>query len=427
MPLNEADTRAQLIDPRLNTAGWTRSQVTREHYYRTDWAYTAGKIVLRGDRAERLPPKRVDYLLRYTDSLPIAVMEAKEEGKPAVAGLQQAKDYARDLGLAFAFATNGHEIIEWDAFTGSTRARQEFPNPEELWGRWQINAGHKELAAPGTGELRPVYSVDAALARRRNPLLHPYAPAEATRGKEVRYFQEVAVREVLRRIMTGQKRILLTMATGTGKTFTALQIVWKLLKSGWLGQKKGGHPVRVLFLADRVVLRDQAYNAFSPFATTASDPRLLLDENAKRPSLHREIYFAIYQTLWNEDGRGKRFFEKFPPDCFDLIIIDEAHRSGFGTWREILDYFKGAIQLGMTATPKQEENIDTYGYFCAEEPAIPLDPSHPEKGSYRPAAYTYSLGRGIEDGFLATYNVHRIRTDLDKNGLHIHEAIEKGA
>ena len=427
MPLNEADTRAQLIDPRLNVAGWTRSQVTREHYYRTDWAYTAGKIVLRGDRAERLAPKRVDYLLRYTDSLPIAVVEAKDEGKPAVAGLQQAKDYARELGLAFAFATNGHEIIEWDAFTGSTRTCEQFPNPEELWGRWQINAGQRELASPATGELRPVYSVDAAQARRRNPLLHPYAPAEATRGKEVRYFQEVAVRAVLQRIIRGQKRILLTMATGTGKTFTALQIVWKLIKSGWLGRKKDGQPVRVLFLADRVVLRDQAYNAFSPFATTASDPRLLLDENAKRPSLHREIYFAIYQTLWNEDDHGKRFFEKFPPDFFDLIIIDEAHRSGFGTWKEILDYFKGAIHLGMTATPKQEENIDTYGYFCAEEPAIPLDPTRPEKGSYRPAAYTYSLGRGIEDGFLATYKVHRIRTDVDKNGLHIHEAIEKGA
>lgn len=424
MPLNEADTRAQLIDPQLNIAGWTRSQVTREHYYRTDWAYTAGKIVLRGDRAERLAPKRVDYLLRYTDSLPIAVVEAKGEGEPAVAGLQQVIGYARNLGLAFAFAANGHEIIEWDAFTGQTRPCKQFPRPEELWQRWQINAGQGEQRS---GEIRPVYSVDAAQTRRRNPLLHPYAPAEVTRGKEVRYFQEVAVREVLRRIMTGQKRILLTMATGTGKTFTALQIVWKLLKSGWLGQKKGGHPVRVLFLADRVVLRDQAYNAFSPFATTASDPRLLLDENAKRPSLHREIYFAIYQTLWNEDGRGRRFFEKFPANFFDLIIIDEAHRSGFGTWREILDYFVGAIQLGMTATPKQDENIDTYAYFCAEETAVAVDPAHAEKGSFHPPAYAYSLGQGIEDGFLATYKVHRIRTDLDKNGLHIHEAIEKGA
>ena len=427
MFLNEADTRAQLIDPRLNVAGWTRSQVTREHYYRTDWAYTAGKIVLRGDRAERLPPKRVDYLLRYTDGLPIAVVEAKEEGKPAVAGLQQAKDYARELGLAFAYATNGHEIIEWDAFIGDTHTRGQFPHPEELWGRWQINTGQEELKAPGSGELRPVYSVDAAQARRRNPLLHPYAPAESTRGKEVRYFQEVAVREVLQRIMRGQKRILLAMATGTGKTFTALQIVWKLVRSGWLGRTKDGQPARVLFLADRVVLRDQAYNAFSPFASVANDPRLLVDENAKRPSLHRDIYFAIYQTLWNEDSRGKRFYEKFPPDFFDLIIIDEAHRSGFGTWREILDHSMGAIQLGMTATPKQDENIDTYAYFCAEEPAIPLDPEHPDKGLYHPPAYSYSLGQGIEDGFLATYKVHCIRTNVDKDGLHIGQALEQGA
>jgi type I restriction enzyme R subunit len=427
MPLNEADTRAQLIDPKLNVAGWTRSQITREHYYRTDWAYTAGKIVLRGDRAERLPPKRVDYLLRYTDSMPIAVVEAKDEGKPAVAGLQQAKDYARDLGLAFAFTTNGHEIIEWDAFTDSTRFCERFPHPEELWNRWQLNTGQQELTTPAARELRPIYSVDAAQARRRNPLLHPYAPMEATRGKEVRYFQEVAVRATLQRIMRGQKRILLTMATGTGKTFTALQIVWKLIKSGWLGSKKDGQPARVLFLADRVVLRDQAYNAFSPFATTASDPRLLVDENARQPSLHREIYFAIYQTLWNKDNQDKRFFEKFPADFFDLIFIDEAHRSGFGTWREILDYFSGAIHLGMTATPKQDENIDTYGYFCAEEPAVAVDPAHPEKGVYHPPAYAYSLGQGIEDGFLATYKVHRIRTDLDKNGLRIHEAVEKGA
>lgn len=427
MPLNEADTRAQLIDPRLNVAGWTRSQVTREHYYRTDWAYTAGKIVLRGDRAERLPPKRVDYLLRYTDSLPIAVVEAKEEAKPAVAGLQQAKDYARDLGLAFAFATNGHEIIEWEAFTDSTRPCERFPGPEDLWMRWQLNMGQQELVPLASSELRPVYSASNAQLRRRNPLLHPYAPAEATRGKEVRYFQEVAVRATLQRIMRGQKRILLTMATGTGKTFTALQIVWKLIKSGWLARKKEGQPARVLFLADRVVLRDQAYNAFSPFAAAASDPRLLLDENARRPSLHREIYFAIYQTLWNEDNKGRRFFEKFPADFFDLIIIDEAHRSGFGAWREILDTFSGAIHLGMTATPKQEENIDTYGYFCAEEPAVAVDPARPDKGVYHPPAYVYSLGQGIEDGFLATYKVHRIRTDLDKHGLHIHEAVEKGA
>src|SRR4051812_26077289 len=133
MPRNEADTRAELIDPQLNVAGWTRSQVTREHFYRTDWAYTAGRIVLRGDRADRQTPKRVDYVLRFTDSFPIAVVEAKDEAKPAVTGLEQAKGYARDLGLLFAYATNGHAIIEWDAFTNTTRPVDRFPSPAQLW------------------------------------------------------------------------------------------------------------------------------------------------------------------------------------------------------------------------------------------------------------------------------------------------------
>lgn len=428
MPLNEADTRAQLIDPKLNIAGWTRSRVTRERYYRPDWEYTAGRIVLRGDRAERQPRRRVDYLLRYTDSFPIAVVEAKSEDRPAVAGLQQATGYARDLLLAFAYSTNGHEIIESDGFTGTTRFVDQFPSPEELWQRWQLNA--RLGPTPGLGgteELRPVYSADAAAMLRRNPLLHPYAPPEATLGKIPRYFQEAAIRAVLLRVMRGQKRILLTMATGTGKTFVALQIVWKLVKSGWLYRQKDGRPGRILFLADRVVLRDQAYNAFSPFASSTSDPRMLLDENAKRLSLHRDLYFGIYQTLWVEDARGRRLFERFPPDFFDLIIIDECHRSGFGTWREILDHFADAIHLGMTATPKQDENIDTYAYFCAEEPAIPVDSDDPDQGVYHPPAYTYSLGQGIEDGFLATYKVHRIRTNVDKDGLHVQEAVEHGA
>lgn len=426
MPLNEADTRAQLIDLKLNIAGWTRSQVTREHYYRPDWAYTAGRIVLRGDRAERLPPRRVDYLLRYTDSFPIAVVEAKEESKSALAGLEQAKGYARDLGLAFAYATNGEDIWEWDAFTNTTHHMASFPSPEQLWHRWHRNTGLDVPEAPPIAELRPLYSAASAAAKRRNPLLHPYAPPEVTYGKTPRYFQEVAIKEVLLRMMQGQKRILLTMATGTGKTFTAFQTVWKLVKSGWLYRRKEGQPGRILFLADRVVLRDQAYNAFSPFASSASDPRFLLD-GSRRLSLNRDFYFAIYQTLWNEDARGRRLFEKFPRDFFDLVIIDEAHRSGFGTWKEILGHFEGAIHLGMTATPKQDENIDTYAYFCAEEPAILVDAKDPSKGVIRRPAYSYSLGRGIEDGFLATYKVHRIRTNLDKEGLLMREVLEQGA
>lgn len=427
MLYNEADTRANLIDPQLNQAGWTRSQVTREHYYRLDHQYTAGRVVLRGDRAERQPPRRVDYLLRYTDSFPIAVVEAKAESESALSGLQQVKEYARDLDVAFAYATNGRQIIEWDVFTNSTRPLTRFPTPDELWERWRLNTDLDEPPRRADferrmGELRPIYHAKDAATRRRNPLLHAYAPPEVTRGKKPHYFQEAAIKEVLLRIMRGQRRILLTMATGTGKTFTAFQIVWKLIKSGWLLHKNNGRPGRVLFLADRVVLRNQAYNAFSPFAGSASDPRFLL-EGQKKLSLNRDLYFAIYQNLWGENSRGERVFEQFPADFFDLIIIDEAHRSGWGTWKEILDHFGGAIHLGMTATPKQDENIDTYAYFCSEEPAIEAD----EGGLTQRPAYSYSLGQGIEDGFLATYKVHWIRTNVDQQGLNIEEAIEKGA
>ena len=427
MTYNEADTRANLIDPKLNMAGWTRSQVTREHYYRPDFEYTAGRVVLRGDQAERQAPRRVDYLLRYTDGFQIAVVEAKEEGKSALSGLQQAKDYARDLGIAFAYSTNGRSIIEWDAFTNTTNEIDTFPKPDDLWERWRFNSGLDEPPRQADfdrrlGELRPIYHAKDASTRRRNPLLHAYAPPTVTRGKAPRYFQETAIKEVLLRIMRGQSRILLTMATGTGKTFTAFQIVWKLIKSGWLQQKNNGRSGRILFLADRVVLRNQAYNAFSPFATGTSDPRFLLD-GKKKLSLNRDLYFAIYHNLWSEEGQGQRVFEQFPADFFDLIIIDEAHRSGWGTWKEILDHFSSAIHLGMTATPKQDENIDTYAYFCAEEPAIEAE----NEGQTRKPAYSYSLGQGIEDGFLATYKVHWIRTNVDREGLNIEEALERGA
>lgn len=427
MPYNEADTRANLIDPKLNLAGWTRSQVTREHYYRPDYTYTAGRIVLRGDRVERQPPRRIDYLLRYTDSFPIAVVEAKAESESALSGLQQVKAYARDLTVAFAYATNGRELIEWDAFTNTTQQIAAFPGPDELWERWRLNTQldepprQAEFIRP-LRELRPVYQVKDAAARRRNPLLHAYAPPEVTRGKAPRYFQEAAIKEVLLRVMRGQRRILLTMATGTGKTFTAFQLVWKLIQSEWLQHKNSGQPGRVLFLADRVVLRNQAYNAFSPFASGTSDPRFLLDGKVKL-TLNRELYFAIYHNLWGETHTGQQLFQEFPPDFFDLIIIDEAHRSGWGTWKEILDHFTSAVHLGMTATPKQDESIDTYAYFCAEEPAIVA-----ETGEHvRHPAYSYSLGQGIEDGFLATYKVHWIRTNVDQKGLNIEEALEKGA
>ncbi|MCS3915676.1 type I restriction enzyme R subunit [Caldanaerobacter subterraneus subsp. tengcongensis MB4] len=420
--MNEADTRARLIEPKLLAAGWTDQQVTREFYYNRDYQYTPGKIILIGDRIRRGKAKKVDYLLRLSEGFPIAVVEAKAKEESAEAGLEQAKEYARDLGVYFAYSTNGEKIVEYDFFTHTTRELYSFPKPQELWERWKLNI---ELTrqCERIAEDEADYLVPGE-RWKRNPLLYPYCP-EYLCGRKPFYFQEVAIREVILRFMRGQRRVLLAMATGTGKTFIAFQIVWKLVKSGWLKSLHSDRPARVLFLADRVVLRDQAYNAFSPFADGAADPRYKIEGHP--PNLNRDLYFGIYHTLWSQDDQGKRLFEKFPPDFFDLVIIDECHRSGWGTWREILDYFQNAIHLGMTATPKQDDNIDTYAYFCAEEPEIAIDPEHPEKGTWRPPAYQYSLGRGIEDGFLATYKVHRVRTTIDREGLRLQDAVEQGA
>lgn len=422
MALNEADTRARLVEPKLKASGWTDHAVSREFYYTPNYEYAPGKIILVGDKTQRGRPKRVDYLLRYTDGFPIAVVEAEPEGSPPEAGLEQAKRYARDLGLAFAYATNGRQILEYDFFTHTTRELQEFPTPQELWQRWKENTG---LDKPSCGRVREagvVYGVGGEIS---NPLLVPYCPPSSCGGKRPHYFQETAIREILLRIMRGQKRILLTMATGTGKTFVAFQVVWKLFKSGWLQKRHPDRPARMLFLADRIVLRNQAYNTFSPFATGTSDPRWLIE--GPPLNFNRDLYFGIYQTLWSPDDSGRRLFEAFPPDFFDLIIIDECHRSGWGTWREILDHFSSAIHLGMTATPKQDENVDTYAYFCAEEPEVFIDPEKPEQGRWRPPAFQYSLGQGIEDGFLATYKVHRVRTTVDATGLRLEDAVEQGA
>ena len=415
---NEADTRATLIDPKLKAAGWADTQITREHYYQRDQRYTQGRVILVGDRVRRGEARKVDYLLRLSDSFPIAVVEAKSEAEAAEAGLEQAKRYVRELGLAFAYAANGHQIIEFDFFTKSTQVLDRFPSPRELWERWQQNQGSPD--ASRVAERPEEYGV----GKRSNPLLHPYCP-ESLCGKTPFYFQEVAIREVIKRLVRGQKHVLLTMATGTGKTFVAFQIVWKLVKSGWLQRRHPDRPGRVLFLADRVVLRNQAYNTFAPFADGTSEPRFKIEGHPA--NLTRDLYFGIYQTLWGPDEVGKRLFEKFPRDFFDLVIIDECHRSGFGTWREILDHFGTAMQLGMTATPKQDENVDTYAYFCAEEPGVAIDADDPGRGTWRPPAYQYSLGQGIEDGFLATYKVHRVRTTVDATGLHLQEAVEQGA
>lgn len=358
--MNEADTRANLIEPQLQAAGWTDREVTREFYYQRDRVYAPGRVILVGNETRRGTPRRVDYLLRLTDGFEIAVVEAKAEEESAETALDQAKGYARELGLAFAYGANGQEILEFDFFTHSSRRLDRFPRPEELWQRWLENTGLSPKATPMVREERVQYLSRLGGKRDRNPLLHGYCP-ERLCGKTPFYFQEVAIREVIKRLMRGQRRVLLAMATGTGKTFVAFQIVWKLGKSGWLALPHPRRPARVLFLADRVVLRDQAYTTFSPFADGTSDPRHKVEGHP--PNLNRDLYFAIYQSLWSPDEAGVHLFERFPPDFFDLVIIDECHRSGFGTWREILDHFATAIHLGMTATPKRDDNIDTYAYF----------------------------------------------------------------
>lgn len=368
MGLNEADTRAKLIDPKLHAAGWGEDRITREHYIQKDRHFTKGRIYLVGDEAKRRKPKTVDYLLRHSESLPIAVVEAKDEDHEAGDGLQQAKEYAEILDVPFAYSSNGHGIVEFDYLTNSISQTTQFPSPDQLWERF---VKYREVGERGGA----------------NPLLYSYCLPSVC-GKEPHYFQEVAINRGLQRIMQGQKKLLLAMATGTGKTFVAFQIVWKLIRSHWLR--------RVLFLADRNFLRDNAYNTFAPF----EDGRYVIEGGKFNPN--RDIYFSTYQSMWSEE-QGTRLFETMPSDFLDLIIIDECHRSGFGTWNDILQHFRNAIQLGMTATPKRSDNVDTYLYFG--------DP-----------VYEYSLGQGIDDGFLATYKVHKVRTNVDREGLHIHDA-----
>ena len=376
MPYNEEDTKLHLITPALQQEGWTGPRITMEY------PITAGQIVLQGDSHQKLQPQKADYLLRYSESLPIAVVEAKDEDHAVGAGLQQAMGYAEKLGLLFAYSSNGHGFEEWDFTTNTQRTLEmnAFPAPEELWRK-----------------LCDFRALDAN--RPINPLLHPYW-RDPTGKKLMRYYQEVAVNRAIEAILKGQQRILLNLATGTGKTFIAFQVAWKLIKSGFFANK------RVLFLADRVVLRSQAFNAFEPFKEGAGDPRSEINNGEIQKG--RQIYFGIYQGLYSTGQDGLRAFEQLPPDYFDLIIIDECHRSGFGTWNEILRHFPHAIQLGMTATPKRSDNVDTFQYFG--------DP-----------IFTYSLGQGIDDGFLANYKIHKAKTDLDVNGFDLNKAIHEGA
>lgn len=363
----EADTCRKYVVPLLQAAGWENDP----HSIAEQRTITDGRIIPVGKGFKRKKPKRADYLLNYTRDFRLAVVEAKAEYHSASDGMQQAKEYAEMLGLKFAYATNGQGIIEFDYFTGLETCRTDYPTPAELWQRY---CSASNITDQQTAE------------RLLTPFKHQV-------GHDERYYQQIAVNRSVEAILKSQPRLLLTMATGTGKTAVAFQICWKLWNARWNRTGEYRRP-KILYLADRNMLVDQPKDGiFAAFG----DARFKIESGEVVTS--REMYFAIYQAL-AEDERRIGLFKSFKPDFFDLVIVDECHRGsarGDSSWRSILNHFEPAFKLGMTATPLRDDNRDTYLYF-----GNPL--------------YEYSLRQGIEDGFLAPYRVHRVVTEWDAAG-----------
>lgn len=362
--LTEADTCRELVTPKLVEAGWGNAP----HMIGEQRTFTNGRIIVTGGRVRRGKQKRADYLLYYRRDYPLAVVEAKELGLPVETGVQQARDYAEILGLKFAYASNGRRIIEIDYTTGAEREVERFATPAELWQRLSVATALPYLAMP-----------------------HLLEPFNLVSGKVPRYYQQIAINRVIEAILLGQKRVLATLATGTGKTCVAFQLCWKLWNSRWNRTREYRRP-KILFLADRNILVDDPMaKMFAPFG----DARHKIASGDVSQS--RDMYFGIYQAL---STANEEVFRQYRPDFFDLIIVDECHRGSSrndSNWRAVLDYFEPAVQFGMTATPLREESRDSYDYF-----GTPV--------------YTYSLRQGIEDGFLAPYRVHRVITTVDAAG-----------
>lgn len=369
--MNEAETRAEHIDPALRAAGWgvvEGSRVMREY------RITEGRLQGAGQRAK---PEIADYVLVYRNHK-LAVVEAKRRDLPYTEGLAQAKQYAGKIGARFTYATNGLRIYGVDMQSGAEGDVDVYPSPEELWNRTfaVANDWRERFAAV------------------------PFEDRGGMWGS--RYYQDSAVNNVLEAIADNRQRILLTLATGTGKTFIAFQLAWKLFKSRWSLKRDGARQPRILFLADRNILADQAFNSFSAFPEDAL-VRIAPDDIRKKGRVPKNgsVFFTIFQTFMSgppKDGKPSPYFGEYPPDFFDFIIIDECHRGGANdesTWRSILDYFSPAVQLGLTATPKRKDNADTYAYFG--EPV-----------------YVYSLKEGINDGFLTPFRVKQYATTLDE-------------
>ncbi|HEV3048616.1 MAG TPA: DEAD/DEAH box helicase family protein [Solirubrobacteraceae bacterium] len=367
----EKDTCRDYVLPRLKAAGWSEDQI-QEQFRITD-----GRVIAVGKKHRRGNALRADYVLEYRPGVPVAVVEAKREYAIPGNGLQQAKEYAQLLDLPFAYATNGKGIVEDDRDTGLENDELvAFPGPEELWARYRAWKGLTEDSV-ADGVIVPF---NRALRNADGSV------------KEPRYYQQTAINRSVAAILGGKKRLLLTMATGTGKTFVSMQIVWKLWSSGW---RPGRNP-HILYLADRNILIDQPQSGYFVPAF-GEGPVWKLSDEAKAG---REIYFALYQALADGGEEPNGIFRQFNPDFFDLVIVDECHRGSANaesSWRAILEHFSPATQLGMTATPKRDETVDSYEYF-----GDPL--------------FEYSLAQGIDDGFLAPYRVRRVVLSPDAHG-----------
>jgi len=371
--LSEADIKAKFITPAILRAGWDEmTQLGREKCIESDLGsileFTDGRIHVKGKRTKRGKKKFADYILFYIPNVPVAVIEAKDNKKTLRSGMQQGLGYANTLDIPFVFSSNGdgflfHDKTATDGKIERELSLDEFPSPQTLWEKYKKYKGIEDDAEK---IITQNYHSDNS-------------------GKSPRYYQQIAVNRTIEAIVKGQQRILLTMATGTGKTYTAFQLIWRLWKSG---AKK-----RILFLADRNALIDQTYRKdFAPFKEA-----MTIIKNKKIDKAYN-IYLALYQGLY--DSQGLHAYEQFTPDFFDLIIIDECHRGSAranSEWRKILGYFNTATHIGLTATPKETKEVSNIHYFG--------DP-----------IYTYSLKQGIDDGFLAPYKVIKVTLDVDAEG-----------
>ena len=372
--MNEAETRAELIDPLLVAAGWGVVEGSR---IRREFPIAPGRIEGGGRRGKSLS---ADYVLSYRNTA-LAVVEAKADSLPLTEGVGQAKEYAAKLQLRFTYASNGKGIYAIDRETGEEGEAEAFPTPQDLWQR--------------------IFAEENAWRDRFAAIPYP----DKGGSWQIRFYQEIAVKRVLEVIASGQNRILLTLATGTGKTSIAFQILWKLFAARWNLSGEPTRRPRILFLADRNNLADQTFNDFTAFAAFEENAlaRIEPDDLRKkgRVPTNASIFLTIFQTFMSGppvDGKPSPWFGQYPADFFDFIVIDECHRGGANnesTWRGILEYFAPAVQLGLTATPRRAGNTDTYAYFG--------DP-----------VFTYSLKEGINDGFLTPFRVKQITTTLDE-------------